>query len=149
MKCSSGAQTEAQARELRKAKDFAENQSLQLTNSLRSMRQALIKTRDELKQVKGELAKSLAEGKELRQLVSSDQSAVSSYLGIVLGKKTDDLAPAEKKQVRTLLKDNGDGQAKSTMAAWDTILDLKQQLERERGLLGQIYKELAADECAC
>ena len=66
-----------------------------------------------------------------------------------MGKKTHDLAPAEKTQVRTLLKDNGDGQAKSTMAAWDTILDLKQQLERERGLLGQIYKELAADECAC
>ena len=35
------------------------------------MRQALIKTRDELKEIKGELAKSLSENKELRQLVST------------------------------------------------------------------------------
>lgn len=57
--------------------------------------------------------------------MTDDHSAVSSYLGIVLGKTTDNLTPAEKKQVRTLMLDNGEGQARNTMTAWDTILNLK------------------------
>ena len=52
--------------------------------------------------------------------MNDDHSAVSNYLGLVLAKPMADLAPAEKKQVRTLLKDN-DNEAHKTMAAWDTI----------------------------
>ena len=68
-------------------------------------------TKNELKIAKAELSDTKEDNKRLRQLLSDDQNAVSSYLGIVLGKKITDLAPAEKKQVRTLLKDDGEGQA--------------------------------------
>lgn len=69
---------------------------------------------------------------------------------MVLGKTTDDLKPAEKKQVRTLLKDNGEGQAKTTMAAWDTILSLKNQLSEHKTLVGSLYEYISAnDSCTC
>lgn len=92
---------------------------------MRTLREALVTTKNELKMAKGELHDAKEDNKKLRKLLSEDHSAVSSYLGIVLGKKKADLAPDEKKQVRTLLKDNGEGQAQNTMTAWDTILNLK------------------------
>ena len=90
-----------------------------------------------------------ADNKKLRQLLNEDHSAVNSYLGIVLGKQKVDLDQAEKKQVLTLMKDDGDGQAQSTMAAWDTILSLKKQLTKERELITNLYEVLTNDKCTC
>ena len=99
------------SRALREEKKQVEEQSLKLANGVRTLREALVTTKNELKMAKAELHDAKEDNKKLRKLLSEDHSAVSSYLGIVLGKKIDDLAPAEKKQVRTLLKDNGEGQA--------------------------------------
>lgn len=74
---------------------------------------------------------------------------LSSYLGHVLSKKTVDLAPAEKNQVRTLLKDDGEGQAKTTMTAWDTILSLKTKLTEQKDLVVKLYDRVLADKCTC
>ena len=63
-----------------------------------------------------------------------------NYLGIVLGKKSNELAPGEQKQVRTLLKDDSEGQAQSTMTAWDTILKHKSDIEAYQKLVMSIYE---------
>ena len=92
---------------------------------------------------------SIKDNKRLRALVDGDRSAVKNYLGLVLGKDANELRPAEEKQLRTLLKDDSDGQAQSTMETWDTILDLKAQLSRERDLISHVYARMADDPCVC
>ena len=61
-----------------------------------------------MKKVKSDYASCLHDCKRLRELLNDDHSAVSNYLGLVLAKPTADLAPGEKEQVRTLLKDTDD-----------------------------------------
>ena len=67
----------------------------------------------------------------------------------MLGKPTADLAPAEKRQVRTLLKDNEVGEAKRTMAAWETIQSLKAKLESNHDLITSLYEKMLSDACTC
>ena len=67
----------------------------------------------------------------------------------MLGKNSTDLAPEEKMQVRTLLKDSTDDQASNTMAAWDTILNLKTQAKHDQQALNQILDLAVNDKCSC
>ena len=68
---------------------------------------------------------------------------------MTLGKKESDLTSAEKKQVRILLKDDSEGQARDVMSAWGTILNQKQQLDKERSLMRTLYERLLEDNCVC
>ena len=124
----------------------AETQSLKLANHVRSQRKALAITRNELKFTNDQLEQSQTHNKHLRQLLNKDHEAVSRYLGIVLSKLKTDLAPSEKKQVRTLMQDNSEGQAKDTMAAWDTILSLQQKLGQERQLIKALYEQIISED---
>ena len=89
------------------------------------MREKLHNQKIEIEKQTEELTRANKDNKRLRDLLKDDHSAIKRYLGIVLGKNSTDLAPEEKMQVRTLLKDSTDDQASNTMAAWDTILNLK------------------------
>lgn len=124
-------------------------QSVKLANSVRQLRKSLSAAQAQLTDTRNELAESVKDNKRLRALVDGDRSAVKNYLGLVLGKDANELKPAEEKQLRALLKDDSDGQAQSTMETWDTILELKAQLARERELISQVYAKMADDACIC
>lgn len=48
------------------------------------------------------------------------------------------------------MQDNSEGQAKDTMAAWDTILSLQQKLVQERQLIKALYEQMILkDQCVC
>ena len=81
--------------------------------------------------------------------MNDDHSAVSNYLGLVLAKPTAELAPAEKKQVRTLLRDNAEGEAQKTMTAWETIQSLKAKLEQNQDVMINLYEKMLSDGCQC
>lgn len=68
-----------------------------MANAVRTLRQSLVTTKNELKVVKAREIEAVSDNKTLRQLLSDDSKALSNYLGYVLGKKTSELAPAEKK----------------------------------------------------
>ena len=111
--------------DVKQQKKKAEQQSLNLANAVRKMREKLHNQKIEIEKQTEELTRANKDNKRLRDLLKDDHSAIKRYLGIVLGKNSTDLAPEEKMQVRTLLKDSTDDQASNTMAAWDTILNLK------------------------
>ena len=120
-----------------------------MANAVRKMREKLHNQKIEIEKQTEELTRANKDNKRLRDLLKDDHSAIKRYLGIVLGKNSTDLAPEEKMQVRTLLKDSTDDQASNTMAAWDTILNLKTQANHDQLALNQILELAVNDKCSC
>jgi cell shape-determining protein MreC len=84
---------------------------MQTANAVRLLREETVKNRSKIMELESKLEQSERENKRLREILDEDYSAVKSYLGLVLGKKSGDLAHAEKVQMRTLLNNEKTGSA--------------------------------------